>query len=133
MTILLIEDDLIEAMKMRRTLAKSEVPHELIVAREGEEAFEVLRSGAPLPDIILLDLNMPRMNGLEFLTLLKKDKGLCYLPAIVLTTSENRTDLLTAYRLGIAGYLLKPLIYSEYENKIFSLLHYWNYNELVKG
>ncbi len=107
MKILLIEDDLIETMKMRRTIAKCSVPHELILAEQGEEALEILRSGRPLPDILLLDLNMPRMNGLEFLAVLKKDKKLRYLPAIVLTTSENRSDLLECYRLGIAGYLLK--------------------------
>lgn len=133
MDILLIEDDLIEVMKLKRTVSKLNLKHSIIEAKNGEEALAFLRSGEKLPDIILLDLNMPRMNGIEFLAILKADKLLQYLPTIILTTSENRADLLKCYQAGIAGYVIKPLKYEDYEYKLNAVLEYWNVNQLVKG
>ena len=133
MHILFIEDDAIETMKFQRTLSKSETKHTLIEAKNGEEALEYLKSGKSLPDIILLDLNMPRMNGIEFLGILKKNDKIKYLPTIILTTSENREDLLECYKIGIAGYIIKPLKYEDYETKLKTVLEYWNINELVKA
>jgi CheY-like chemotaxis protein len=132
MNILFIEDDVIETMKLQRTLAKLQYQHSIREAKNGEEALSILQKGNPLPDIILLDLNMPRMNGLEFLRILKEDAVLKYLPTIVLTTSENQADLLEAYRIGIAGYVIKPLKLQDYEAKLKKLLDYWDINELVK-
>jgi CheY-like chemotaxis protein len=133
MDILLIEDDLIEVMKLKRTVYKLNLKHSIIEAKNGEEAFRYLRSGEKLPDIILLDLNMPRMNGIEFLTILKEDELLQYLPTVILTTSENRADLLKCYQAGIAGYVIKPLKYEDYEYKLNAVLKYWSVNQLVKG
>lgn len=133
MYILFIEDDVIETMKFQRTMSKLETKHTLIEAKNGEEALEYLESGKSLPDIILLDLNMPKMNGIEFLGLLKKHDKIKYLPTIVLTTSENRDDLLECYKIGIAGYIIKPLKYEDYETKLKTVLEYWNINELVKA
>lgn len=76
---------------------------------------------------------MPRMNGIEFLKILKADVNFRYLPTIVLTTSQNRADLLECYRIGIAGYILKPLKYEDYEDKLKKVLEYWDINELVKA
>tara|TARA_R110002051_G_scaffold303267_1_gene372056 strand:+ start:350 stop:682 length:333 start_codon:yes stop_codon:yes gene_type:complete len=109
MNILFIEDDTIETMKLHRTVSKLPSKHQITEAKNGEEALRILRSGSKLPDIILLDLNMPRMSGLEFLKILKEDDNFKYLPTIILTTSENRTDLLECYRIGVAGYVIKPL------------------------
>ncbi|MFC4094291.1 response regulator [Euzebyella saccharophila] len=133
MNILFIEDDAIETMKFKRTLAKLNVKHKITEAKNGEEALEVLGSGDQLPDIILLDLNMPRMSGIEFLKILKADEHYKYLPTIMLTTSQNRADLLECYRIGIAGYILKPLKYEEYEEKLIKVVHYWEVSELVKA
>ncbi|MGO4921269.1 response regulator [Maribacter spongiicola] len=133
MDILLIEDDLIEVMKLKRTVSKLNLKHSIIEAKNGEEALVFLRSGEKLPDIILLDLNMPRMNGIEFLAILKADELLQYLPTVILTTSENRADLLKCYQAGIAGYVIKPLKYEDYEYKLNAVLEYWNVNQLVKG
>lgn len=133
MKILFIEDDLIETMKMRRTVSKLEAKHDITEAKNGEEALEMLKVGNKLPDIILLDLNMPRMRGIEFLTILKKDENFKYLPTIVLTTSQNRADLLECYKIGIAGYIIKPLKYEDYEDKLKKVLEYWQVNELVKA
>ncbi|PKA96955.1 response regulator receiver domain-containing protein [Flavobacteriaceae bacterium MAR_2009_75] len=133
MNILFIEDDAIETMKFKRTLSKLNAQHKITEAKNGEEALEVLGSDNQLPDIILLDLNMPRMSGIEFLKILKADDHYKYLPTIMLTTSENRADLLECYKIGIAGYILKPLKYEDYEEKIIKVIQYWEVSELVKA
>ncbi|MDP5078303.1 MAG: response regulator, partial [Nonlabens sp.] len=128
--VLLIEDDTIEVMKMHRALSTFEEKHTIIEADNGEKALSILEKRDQLPDIILLDLNMPKINGIEFLTILKNDDSLKYIPTIILTTSNNQRDLLACYNLGIAGYVLKPLKYEEYVDKIYRLLSYWSINEL---
>lgn len=133
MNILLIEDDMIETMKLQRTVSKNKLKHNITEVKNGEEAFKKLRSTGELPDIILLDLNMPRMSGIEFLEILKSDDVLKYLPTIILTTSENRADLLKCYELGIAGYIIKPLKYEDYEMKLMKTLEYWSINEFVNA
>lgn len=130
LNILLIEDDMIEVMKLNRTISKLELPHKIVEANNGEEALKVLQNKDELPDIILLDLNMPKLNGIEFLNILKNDEVLKYIPTIILTTSNNQKDLLECYRIGIAGYVLKPLKYEDYTSKIEKLLAYWSINEL---
>lgn len=132
MNILFIEDDKIETMKMQRTVSKLQLKHNIVEAKNGEEALNLLQEGNRLPDIILLDLNMPRMSGIEFLKILKQDENYKYLPTIVLTTSQNRSDLLECYRIGIAGYIIKPLKYDDYEAKMQKVFSYWEANELVK-
>ncbi|RNC89652.1 MAG: response regulator [Allomuricauda sp.] len=133
MKILLIEDDMIETMKFQRAISKLDAKHTLVEAKNGEEALNQLQSSNVMPDIILLDLNMPLMNGIEFLNELKSHETIKYLPTIILTTSENREDLLECYKIGIAGYILKPLKYEDYESKIKRVLEYWDNNELVKA
>ena len=130
--ILLLEDDQIEVMKLKRTIKKLDLHHELVEAQNGEDALEILKNSTSLPNIIFLDLNMPKINGLEFLKILKSDPVLRYLPTIILTTSSNRKDVLACYEIGVAGYILKPLKYTEYTNKIEKVLSYWSENELIK-
>ncbi|WP_248722631.1 response regulator [Seonamhaeicola sp. ML3] len=132
LNILLVEDDMIELMKFNRVVSSLEAKHNVIEANNGEDALKVLEDKTNLPDIILLDLNMPKINGLEFLQILKSDDVLKYIPAIVLTTSNNDKDLVECYKIGIAGYVLKPLKYEEYVSKIENLLSYWSLNELKK-
>lgn len=123
---------MIESMKLQRAIEKFQLKHTIVEAKNGEEALEVL-NGGDLPDIILLDLNMPRMSGIEFLSILKADERLKYLPTIILTTSENRADLLECFKIGIAGYIIKPLKYEDYEIKIKKVFDYWEISELIKG
>ena len=130
--ILLIEDDMIEVMKMNRTISSLKLNHKIIEANNGEEALNILRKKDELPDVILLDLNMPKINGIEFLKILKEDDVLKYIPTIILTTSSNQKDLLECYEIGVAGYVLKPLKYEDYVSKIEKLLAYWSINELKK-
>ena len=84
-----------------------------------------------IPDIIICDLNMPKINGIEFLGILKNDDYLKYIPAIILTTSNNRVDVMECYKIGIAGYLIKPLKYDDYVDRIKKLVEYWSCNELI--
>lgn len=132
MEILLIEDDLIEVMKLKRVVDKMDLEITLIEAKNGEEALDLLKDSQNLPDLIFLDLNMPKINGLEFLNILKNDEVLKYLPTVILTTSSNRKDVLECYKVGVAGYILKPLKYDEYVDKIQKALLYWSVNELIK-
>ena len=128
--ILLIEDDVIEVMKFNRTIGFLKLSHKVIEANNGEDALKILENKTNRPDIILVDLNMPKINGIEFLNILKSDNVLRYIPAIVLTTSSNMKDLRECYEVGIAGYLLKPLKYEDYVSRIEQLLAYWSVNEL---
>lgn len=130
--ILLVEDDMIEVMKFNRVVESLETKHSIIEANNGEDALKILENKSDLPDIILLDLNMPKVGGIEFLNILKEDDLLKYIPAIILSTSENQKDLVECYKIGIAGYVLKPLKYEDYVSKIENLLAYWSLNELKK-
>lgn len=131
LNILLVEDDTIEVMKFNRVLRTLASKHKIIEANNGEEALRILSTKDHIPDIIVLDLNMPKLNGLEFLSILKNDETLKYIPSIILTTSSNHKDLLECYRIGIAGYILKPLKYDDYVERITNLLNYWSNNELI--
>jgi CheY-like chemotaxis protein len=113
--ILLIEDDELDVISVQRSLDKLDIPYELHTAFNGIEALEMLRGNegrspmSPLPDIILLDVNMPKMNGIEFLKALRKDEGLKPIKVFVMTTSGEQHDRTETERLGISGYLIKPL------------------------
>ncbi len=131
LNILLIEDDAIEVMKFNRVLSTLNFKHKIIEASNGEEALKILDKRDIIPDIIILDLNMPRINGIEFLKILKADSYLKYIPAIILTTSNNHRDVLECYKIGIAGYVLKPLKYEDYLERIRKTLEYWSTNELI--
>jgi CheY-like chemotaxis protein len=131
LNILLIEDDTIEVMKFNRVLSTININQKVVEANNGEEALTILKVKEFIPDIIVLDLNMPKMNGIEFIRILKADEYLKYIPVIILTTSNNRKDVLECYRIGIAGYLIKPLKYKDYESLITRLIEYWRCNELI--
>ena len=121
---------MIETMKLDRVISKFELKHKITKSKNGEEALKQLESRENLPDLILLDLNMPKINGIEFLRILKADEILKYIPAVVLTTSNSQKDILECYKIGIAGYIKKPLKYNDYVVKLKSVLAYWSINEL---
>ena len=130
--ILLIEDETIELMKLNRAMLSLNMNHKVTEVNNGEDALELLLNKEYYPDIILLDLNMPKINGIEFLSILKTNESLKFIPTIILTTSSNKKDLLECYNIGIAGYVQKPLKYQDYIAKINILLSYWSANELIK-
>lgn len=128
--ILLIEDDRIEVLKLKRSIPQEFEDYTLTLANDGNEAFSIIEN--ELPDMILLDLNMPDTNGIEFLTIIKGNKNLKHIPIVILTTSDSNKDITECYKLGIAGYVLKPLKYEDYEQKIQAIIKYWSLNEFLK-
>ncbi|MBF0612271.1 MAG: response regulator [Magnetococcales bacterium] len=129
--ILLVEDDRVDAMTVQRALKSIHVTNRLVVTNNGEEAIAWLKDSTNDPPcIILLDLNMPRMNGLEFLEILKHDSQLKTLPVIVLTTSKDELDRVKSFRLGVAGYMVKPVDYMQFVDVIRTINMYWTLSEL---
>ena len=131
LNILLVEDDAIEVMKFNRVLKTMGINHKITEASNGEEALFTLKDREVSTDIIILDLNMPKLNGLEFLNIIKKDENLKYIPTVILTTSNNHKDVTACYKTGVSGYFVKPLKYADYEDNIKRLIGYWSKNELM--
>lgn len=113
--ILLIEDDDLDIISVERSLKKLEIKYDLHQAYNGLEALKMLRDAEiPLvPDVILLDINMPRMNGIEFLKIIRAEENLKDLKVFIMTTSSESNDRNTAEELGISGYIIKPLNYTD--------------------
>jgi CheY-like chemotaxis protein len=132
LNILLVEDDQVDVMNVKRAFDKNQIANPLFVATNGVDALEMLRSGA-IPGerrIILLDLNMPKMNGMEFLRELRADPLLQSIPVIVLTTSNDERDKVEAYNLNVAGYLVKPVTFINFIDVMGTLNKYWTLVEL---
>lgn len=129
--ILLVEDDEVDIKNVQRAFKKNHISNPLHVARNGIEALEMLRGDHgkeklnPLPKVILLDLNMPRMGGLEFLQEIREDPELKSLSVFVMTTSDEESDKFAAYNLNVAGYILKPLSFERFVQAVSILNHYW--------
>ena len=121
--ILLLEDDALDTISVERSLKKLGTDYELHTAYNGKEAMALLKDEKnPLrPDVILLDLNMPKMNGIEFLRLLRSDPDLKHIKVFVMTTSGDSTDRTTTDQLGISGYIIKPLNYGDNTKKSESM------------
>ena len=129
--VLLVEDDTVDAMTVRRALREINVLNPLVRCEHGEEALEYLRNPAnERPCIILLDLNMPVMNGIEFLHVVKADEQLRRLPVIVLTTSEEQQDKVKSFNMSVAGYMAKPVDYRQFVEIMRSIDLYWTISEL---
>jgi CheY-like chemotaxis protein len=127
LNILLVEDDQVDVMNVKRAFDKNRIGNPLYVAEDGIRALEILRgSGMPRDRrIVLLDLNMPRMNGIEFLKELRADPDLHMTPVVVLTTSDDERDKINAYNLNVAGYLLKPVTFANFVEVMAALNKYW--------
>jgi CheY-like chemotaxis protein len=132
LNILLVEDDEVDVMNVRRAFQKNHIANPLFVARDGVEALELLRGGAIPRErrIILLDLNMPRMNGIEFLREVRQDPELAPTPVVVLTTSNDERDKVHAFDLNVAGYLLKPVTFANFCEVMAALNKYWTLVEM---
>jgi len=131
--ILLVEDDEVDVLTVQRALRDLKVSNPLQVAGNGEEALEVLHDEEqPRPAIILLDLNMPRMNGIEFLQVAREDGCADGIPIVVLTTSRQDQDILTGFELRVAGYMVKPVDYRKFVEVMKAIDLYWTLSELPK-
>ena len=135
--ILLVEDDEVDVMNVKRAFKKHKITNPLYIAGNGLEALDMLRwqNGQPpeVPEtrrLILLDLNMPKMNGLEFLHELRNDRDLKKTPVIVLTTSDEDRDRIEAYNLNVAGYILKPVTFTNFAEVMVALNKYWTLCEM---
>jgi CheY-like chemotaxis protein len=129
--ILLVEDEPADANLVRSALKTNKVFCTLHHELDGVDALAFLRrqgeknKAAPQPDLILLDLNMPRMNGREFLAEIKKDPVLAAIPVVVLTTSDVERDVVASYKLGAAGYITKPVDMEQFIDAVRQLDNYW--------
>ena len=132
LNILLVEDDQVDVMNVKRAFEKNRIANPLFVASDGIDALAQLRSGSIPQDrrLILLDLNMPRMTGIEFLRELRADPALHSTPVVVLTTSDDERDKVNAYNLNVAGYLLKPVTFVNFVEVMAALNKYWTLVEL---
>jgi CheY-like chemotaxis protein len=132
LNILLVEDDEVDVLNVRRAFQKNNIANPLFVASNGLDALEQLRGNRIQRErrIVLLDLNMPKMNGIEFLRELRQDPELKLTPVVVLTTSNDERDRIEAYNLNVAGYLLKPVTFSNFCEVMTALNKYWALVEL---
>ncbi len=130
--ILLVDDDLNDIELVTRTLRKTNLKNEVVTARHGGEALDFLHrmgafagraAGNPL--FILLDLKMPKVDGIEVLKEIKADEKLKMIPVVMLTSSKEQNDLLLCYRLGVNAYVVKPVDFTEFVDVIRHLAHFW--------
>jgi CheY-like chemotaxis protein len=132
--VLLVEDDSVDAMTVKRAFKDLRVMNPLTHRINGEEALEYLRDkSSEEPCVILLDLNMPKMNGIEFLKVVKVDDVLKRIPVIVLTTSKEECDIMDSFKLSVAGYIVKPVNYTKFVETIRTVDLYWTLSELPNG
>jgi CheY-like chemotaxis protein len=136
--ILLVEDDEVDVLNVQRAFKKNKISNPLYIAGNGLEALEMLRGvdGQPpaIPAyrrLVLLDLNMPRMNGIEFLQAVRADPDLKSIPVVILTTSEEEQDRVKASQLNASGYLLKPVQFTAFVELMAVLNQYWTLSKIL--
>lgn len=127
LNILVVDDDDVDVMNIRRAFKKANITNPVWVASNGVEALAMLRDGT-IPTrnrLVLLDLNMPQMNGIEFLREVRRDPALALISVVVLTTSNEDRDKVEAYKLNVAGYLVKPVTLVNFVDVMVTLNKYW--------
>lgn len=131
--ILLVEDDLVDASTVKQALADLMVKNPVVHKTDGEEAIDYLRDQKnQAPALILLDLNMPKISGVEFLQVIKADAHLQHVPVVVLTVSRYEQDKFDTFNLGVAGYVIKAVDYDEFLRAMDIIIRYWSWNGLVE-
>ncbi len=136
--ILLVEDDDIDTENILRAFKKNKMVNPIYAVENGEEALDYLRNQgrftdpekSPRPGIILLDINMPIMNGIEFLKIVKADDDLKSIPVVVLTTSREESDRVESFKLSVAGYIVKPVEFENFVVAVKTIDVYWTLSEL---
>lgn len=129
--IMLVEDDSVDAMTVKRALKELKVNNPLVIQTNGEEALNYLRTDDNRkPCVILLDLNMPKMNGIEFLKIAKDNAVFRQIPVVVLTTSQDEQDKVESFQLSVAGYIVKPADYKKFVDAMKTVDLYWTLSEL---
>jgi len=139
--VLLVEDDPDDVQIAKRAFEKGNIANPLFVVRDGEEAMEFLQhtgryadaAQAPRPGVILLDLNLPRLDGREVLGLIKKDPNLLRIPVVVLTTSADEADVLECYEGGANTYITKPVEFGKFLEAVITIGEYWLRIAVIPG
>ncbi len=130
--ILLVDDDTVDVMNVQKAFAKIEMNYPLHIANHGEMALDMLKGTNgygklnPTPCIILMDINMPRMNGIELLQEIRKDPELKMIYVFVFTTSDEDSDMLEAFNLNVAGYIIKPISFDQLVTALHTMTNYWD-------
>ncbi len=124
--ILLVEDNRIDQRCIERIFKELEFSNPLEIVTNGTEALSFLNDADTKPSLVILDINMPKMNGIEFLETIKQDTQLKTIPVVVLTTSKNSKDRQESYAKGAAGYIIKPADYKEFTEVIKNIHAYWS-------
>ncbi|QXP64373.1 response regulator [Polaribacter sp. HaHaR_3_91] len=132
LSILLVDDDEIERMKFKKVCNYNNCRSKVVEAKDGKQALRILNKAEHSFNIIIMDLHMPEMNGLDFLSNLKSNVKFRNIPIIVMSNSEDDTELKRCYDFGVSGFFTKPLQFSDYSKKVVSLLNYWKENKLIK-
>lgn len=139
--LLLVEDDRDDVAIARRAFQKGNIPNPLYVVEDGEEAIDFLRhrnryadpATAPRPGLILLDLNIPRLDGHEVLRIIKGDNALHLIPVVVLSTSNEESDVLRCYQEGANTYVTKPVVFQDFLDTVITIARYWlHFAEIAK-
>lgn len=128
LNLLVVDDDSIDLMTMKRGLSRAGIAHRIAEAKDGVEALAVLRSGE-MPTarrLVLLDLKLPRMSGLEFLKELRDDPELASTPVVIITTSSQEKERREAHRLNVAGYFVKSLDFTSFVELLTIIDRYWS-------
>lgn len=128
--IVLIEDDEVDVLSTRRAFDELSIPNPLVIFKNGEEAIEALHTEGINPGFIILDLNMPKMNGFELLKTIKEASKLKAIPVVVLTTSSSHLDIERSFQNQAAGYMVKPMDFTNFKEVIRKIYDYWNTCEL---
>lgn len=124
--ILLVEDNPDDEKLTLRALRQSEIPNETVVARDGAEACDMLFNGSErLPDLVLLDLKLPKVGGLEILQRMRRDERTKSVPIVILTSSDEERDIMMSYNLGANSYIRKPVDYEQFIDTVKLLGQYW--------
>ena len=133
MTILLVEDNPDDEMLAIRALKKTEIESKVVVARDGEEALDYLfgtgkyhgRDTKEQPHVVFLDLQLPKLNGIQVLQRLRADENTKALPVVLLTSSDEQSDIVNCYKSGANSYIHKPVEFSEFTSQVRALGEYW--------
>jgi CheY-like chemotaxis protein len=123
--ILLVEDNASDEELTLRALKKSHIANKVIVARDGAAALEHLRGSAELPQVVLLDLNLPKIGGLDVLRAIRSDERTKLLPVVIMTSSKEDRDLISGYELGANSYVVKPVDFTQFAEAVRQLGVYW--------
>lgn len=133
MEICFVDDCRLQAVKLKKALGDLSVGHDIKIFDNAIEVLFLMRTGNLKPNLLVVDLNMPQMTGIELIRELKEDTSFNHIPIIVMTSSSSRRDVIDCYRYSVAGYFNKSNVYSVYLKTLRTMLEYWEMNVFLKN